>query len=233
MKELCVLSYLKDSSANKTKSSSHCHSTLYSVRSPPRRNSHSELMSLSLHHNIETIAKQKLASLYSTLGWSMRPSVFFLFSTVPLMVYFHSSSLYLSCLSLGFISLYCLYCHDIQLQRQRVTCALGVISDPDVLELVTKFMPGWVLSPEKNRVDWVNHFLTALWPMIGPFAEHKVSEKAKEIFQKERPELLTSMELTQVVAGTVPPKIISVHILDTNSTTNTATHKVKQVHLFL
>jgi Ca2+-dependent lipid-binding protein len=229
MKEMCVQHYLNSSSSTvdctELKSQfppSHCPSS-------PRGKSHNDLTSLSLHHRVESIARQKLASLYASLGWSMRPSVFFFLSVLPLVVYFHSSSLYLCCLSLGFVTLYCLYCYSVQLQRQRVTCALGVISDPDVLELVSQFMPGWVLSTEKNRVDWCNHLLTALWPMIGSFAEYKISTKAKEIFQKEKPELLTSMELTQVVAGTVSPKIISIRILDTSSTTDTAPHKPKQV----
>lgn len=120
----------------------------------------------------------------------------------------------------------------IQFQRQRIACALGVVSDPDILELVMKYMPGWVLSPEKNRVDWVNHLLQAAWPMIGAFAENKVLVKAQEMIQKEKPDFLTSVELTNVVAGTVPPKILSIQILNTQSTTQSH-DKPAQVHPFV
>lgn len=147
----------------------------------------------------------------------MRPAVFFLLSLLPFIVYVHTSSFYLASFFLGLTTLFCCYCHYIQLQRQRISCTLGIISDPDILELVAKSMPGWVISSEKNRVDWLNQLLQYSWPYMGAFAETKLSAKIKEIFQREKPELLTSMELTNVVAGTIPPKIISIKALHTGS----------------
>jgi Ca2+-dependent lipid-binding protein len=219
---------LKSSSLHSKADSPHPHH-------PENQIPYNYFTNLQFHRDTELTGKQKLSSLYSSLGWAMRPSVYLLLSGLPLVIYFHSYSVPFACLSLGLATLYCIYCYVIQLQRQRVACALGVISDPDILELIGKSMPGWVLSPEKNRVDWVNHLLQAAWPMIGAFAENKVSVKAQEIFQKEKPDLLTSMELTNVVAGTVPPKILSINILNTQSTTHSHDKptQVQYTHSFM
>jgi hypothetical protein len=228
LKNASACQYLKSSSPQQkaVPSSSSLHA-------PQNELPFNYFTNLSLHRHTELSGKQKLSSLYSSLGWAMRPSVYLLLSGLPLVVYFHSYSISLTCLSLTFATLYCIYCYVIQLQRQRVACALGVISDPEILELVAKSMPGWVLSPEKNRVDWVNHLLQAAWPMIGTFAENKILIKAQEIFQKEKPDLLTSMELTNVVSGTIPPKILSIQILNSLSTTAACSppHKPTQIQL--
>ena len=165
---------------------------------------------------IENIAKYKLSSLYSSFGWSMTPITFFLISLIPITVYIYTSfSLFYLISSIMITLIYCIYCNNIKLRRERATMVLGVVSDPNILELVTKSMPGWVLSNERGRVDWVNQLLLESWPMLSRFAEYKISTKAKEIFEKEKPDLLTSMMMKEVVGGSVPPKIISIHVLNT------------------
>lgn len=200
-----VLNYQQQSSSQK-------HSPLNN-----NRDSHRALIDSSYFQETENFGRQKVSALYASLGWCMHPFAFLLLSFLPFVIYAQTASIFFASLFLGLTTLFCSYCYFIQLQRQRVACALGIVSDPDILELVAKYMPGWAISSDNNRVDWLNHILQSSWPMIGAFAEIKLSTKIKEIFQREKPELVTSMELTDVVAGTIPPKILSIHVLDPTS----------------
>ncbi len=176
------------------------------------------MLSLSAYRDIERSAKSKLASFYSGLGWTMTPIFFFLLSASPLAIYLLSNSFMCAFWALLFACVYCAYSWYIKGQRERVAMVLGIVCDPIILELVTRSMPGWVLSDERNRVDWLNLFLHQMWPMIGHFAENKILTKAREIFNQEKPDILSSMDMSNVSAGTIPPKIVSIHVLNPRTT---------------
>ena len=44
--------------------------------------------------------------------------------------------------------------------------AVGIVSDPELLQAIKMEMPAWFYDPHVDRVRWINQTLDTMWPSL-------------------------------------------------------------------
>ncbi|XP_031742060.1 synaptotagmin-3 isoform X3 [Cucumis sativus] len=78
-------------------------------------------------------------------------------------------------------------------------------------------IPLWVKSPDYDRVDWLNKFLSAMWPYLDTAICGSIRAIAKPIFSEYIGKFqIEAIELDQLSLGTLPPKLHGLKVYETN-----------------
>ena len=82
--------------------------------------------------------------------------------------------------------------------------AMGIVSDPDLLEMVIKEMPTWHKQMDTERCEWLNTILATIWPHINV----AVSTLVKDDIVGEALKSIPGVRMSEFTLGTVPMKVV-------------------------
>jgi hypothetical protein len=94
--------------------------------------------------------------------------------------------------------------------------AIGIISDPKLIQFMKKEMPSWISDSEFQRMEWFNSILQKMWPQITLAVEALVTEKVQPILEKSKPSVLTELKLSRCSLGSIAPKIIGIRFINSS-----------------
>ena len=60
----------------------------------------------------------------------------------------------------------CIGGYSIKKQRLDSEAAIGIVSDPEMLQAIRMEMPAWFSDPNVDRVRWINQILDTMWPTL-------------------------------------------------------------------
>ncbi|TXG58496.1 hypothetical protein EZV62_016325 [Acer yangbiense] len=91
------------------------------------------------------------------------------------------------------------------------------LDSSSVLDLLPE-LPLWVKQPEYERIDWLNDFLSDMWPyldkaicgIIRSNVEQNVSEYGSKFF-------VNSVDFKSLTLGTLPPRVHGIKVCQTNN----------------
>ncbi|ESR49685.1 Synaptotagmin-3 [Citrus sinensis] len=105
--------------------------------------------------------------------------------------------------------------NDDQVEEPLVTplCELDTIPLFDLLPEI----PLWVKNPDYERVDWLNRFLSDMWPYLDKAICANVRTTAQPIFDEYSGKFkIESIEFENLTLGTLPPTIYGIRVYETN-----------------
>lgn len=89
--------------------------------------------------------------------------------------------------------------------------------DADALLDLLPDIPLWVKNPDYERVDWLNRFLSDMWPYIDKAISCTIRNMAQPIFAEYIGKFqIESIDFDVVSLGTLPPVIQGMKIYETN-----------------
>ncbi|XP_016900286.2 synaptotagmin-3-like isoform X1 [Cucumis melo] len=89
--------------------------------------------------------------------------------------------------------------------------------DTTALQELMPEIPLWVKSPDYDRVDWLNKFLSDMWPYLDTAICGSIRAIAKPIFSEYIGKFqIEAIELDQLSLGTLPPKLHGLKVYETN-----------------
>ncbi|KAI9120419.1 hypothetical protein K1719_007452 [Acacia pycnantha] len=92
------------------------------------------------------------------------------------------------------------------------------ISDlgPNALQELLSEIPMWMKSPNYERVDWMNKFLS-MWPSLDKAICRMIEGMAKPIFAEYIGKYqIKNIEFETLSLGTLPPTICGIKVFETN-----------------
>eukprot|EP01038_Epipyxis_sp_PR26KG_P008646 gene8646-11687_t len=90
--------------------------------------------------------------------------------------------------------------------------AIGIITDPAVLQFINQEIPAWLVDSEVERVEWFNTILAKIWPYLSKAIESEVKKDIQKAINEKLPSQLTCFEILKLSLGSIPLKIVSVRV---------------------
>ncbi|KAL2937503.1 Synaptotagmin-3 [Bienertia sinuspersici] len=89
--------------------------------------------------------------------------------------------------------------------------------DTDTLLGVLPDIPNWVKSPDYERVDWLNKFVSDMWPFLDKAICNTIRSMAKPIFAEYIGQYqIKDIEFENLSLGTLPPAFYGMKVYETN-----------------
>ncbi|KAF9591697.1 hypothetical protein IFM89_005688 [Coptis chinensis] len=89
--------------------------------------------------------------------------------------------------------------------------------DSNALHDLLDEIPQWIKNPDYDRVDWLNKFLSDMWPYLDKAICGMIKSTAEPIFVDYIGKYqLQSMEFESLTLGTLPPIIYGIKVYETN-----------------
>ncbi|KAG5179390.1 hypothetical protein JKP88DRAFT_264267 [Tribonema minus] len=105
--------------------------------------------------------------------------------------------------------------------------AIGVVSDAQLLKLITKELPFWFYGTDVERVEWMNKLLQQMWPHATGAAIVIVKTIVEPMLEEYKPPGVTTLKFQKVFLGTFAPRVIGVRTINTSSNTATLEMEVR------
>ncbi|KAK4481079.1 hypothetical protein RD792_011949 [Penstemon davidsonii] len=87
------------------------------------------------------------------------------------------------------------------------TKSLNEFDSSSLIDLVPR-LPLWVMSPDYERVNWLNKFITDMWPYFDKAACGIIKSSAEPIFAEYSGSYrINSITFDRLTLGTLPPTI--------------------------
>mmetsp|Transcript_372 Transcript_372/g.676 ORF Transcript_372/g.676 Transcript_372/m.676 type:complete len:951 (-) Transcript_372:1645-4497(-) len=150
----------------------------------------------------EEVVKSKISALYCTCGWAMPPLFFFGMSLMPCVFVQFSMPLFFSTFPISMVL--CAYAYHMK-RRWEWDAAMGIITDPILVNRVVDHLPGWAHDSGKNQCQWINKLMRQAWKKIGDIVEPQLMTKANDFFSRKKPNFLSSMTMKNASIGSLPP----------------------------
>ncbi|CBI25543.3 hypothetical protein AAG906_011487 [Vitis piasezkii] len=80
--------------------------------------------------------------------------------------------------------------------------------------LPSKFYPSWVVFSQRQKLTWLNHHLTKIWPYVNEAASELIRTNVEPILEQYRPMILSSLKFSRFTLGTVSPQFTGVSIIE-------------------
>lgn len=102
---------------------------------------------------------------------------------------------------------------DVEEPEVRPLCELDTASMEDLMPEI----PVWVKSPDFDRVDWLNKFLSDMWPFLDKAICKIIRSSAEPIFTEYIGKFkIESIEFENLSLGNLPPTIHGLKVVETN-----------------
>ncbi|KAJ7970449.1 synaptotagmin-3 [Quillaja saponaria] len=89
--------------------------------------------------------------------------------------------------------------------------------DTSGLQEILPEIPLWVKSPDYDRVDWLNKFVSNMWPCLDKAIGAKIRSTAEPIFAEYIGKYqIKALEFENLSLGTLPPTICGIKVFETN-----------------
>lgn len=89
--------------------------------------------------------------------------------------------------------------------------------DSTTMERMLPEIPLWVKNPDFDRVDWLNQFISHMWPYLDKAICATVKETAKPIIAEEIPKYkIQSVEFEKFTLGSLPPTFQGMKVFTTD-----------------
>ncbi|XP_034699739.1 synaptotagmin-5 [Vitis riparia] len=80
--------------------------------------------------------------------------------------------------------------------------------------LPSQFYPSWVVFSQRQKLTWLNHHLTKIWPYVNEAASELIRTNVEPILEQYRPMILSSLKFSRFTLGTVSPQFTGVSIIE-------------------
>ncbi|XP_050212319.1 synaptotagmin-5 isoform X2 [Mercurialis annua] len=80
--------------------------------------------------------------------------------------------------------------------------------------LPSEFYPSWVVFSQRQKLTWLNHHLTKIWPYVNEAASELIKANVEPVLEQYRPVILSSLKFSRFTLGTVAPQFTGVSILE-------------------
>ncbi|QCE07933.1 synaptotagmin-3 isoform X1 [Vigna unguiculata] len=88
---------------------------------------------------------------------------------------------------------------------------------PNALEELLPEIPLWVKTPEFERIDWLNKFLSDMWPYLDTAICKIIRSTAQPIFAEYIGKYqIKAIEFDKLSLGTLPPTVCGMKVVETN-----------------
>ncbi|XP_047956116.1 synaptotagmin-3-like [Salvia hispanica] len=102
---------------------------------------------------------------------------------------------------------------DVQDLESKPLCEL----DPVALEDLMPEIPLWVKSPDYDRVDWMNKFISHMWPFMEKAICNSIKSTAEPIFAEYVGQFkIDAIEFRNLSLGNLPPTVHGLKVSETN-----------------
>ncbi|KAF9594777.1 hypothetical protein IFM89_034760 [Coptis chinensis] len=89
--------------------------------------------------------------------------------------------------------------------------------DSNALHDLLDEIPQWIKNPDYDRVDWLNKFLSDMWPYLDKAICGMIKSTAEPIFADYIGKYqIQSIEFESLTLGTLPPTIYGIKVYETN-----------------
>ncbi|KAL9361590.1 hypothetical protein Peur_044375 [Populus x canadensis] len=80
--------------------------------------------------------------------------------------------------------------------------------------LPAEYYPSWVVFSQRQKLDWLNHHLTKIWPYVDQAASGLIKDSVEPVLEQYRPIILSSLKFSKFTLGTVAPQFTGVSIIE-------------------
>jgi Ca2+-dependent lipid-binding protein len=80
--------------------------------------------------------------------------------------------------------------------------------------LPPEFYPSWVVFSERQKLTWLNHHLTKIWPYVDEAASELIKASVEPVLEQYRPAIVASLTFSKLTLGTVAPQFTGVSVID-------------------
>ncbi|XP_009111049.2 synaptotagmin-5 [Brassica rapa] len=80
--------------------------------------------------------------------------------------------------------------------------------------LPAEFYPSWVVFSERQKLTWLNHHLTKIWPYVDEAASELIRASVEPVLEQYRPAVVASLTFSKLTLGTVAPQFTGVSIVE-------------------
>ncbi|KAL1553218.1 synaptotagmin-3-like [Salvia divinorum] len=102
---------------------------------------------------------------------------------------------------------------DVEDMESQPLCEL----DPGALEDLMPEIPLWVKSPDYDRVDWLNKFISCMWPFMEKAICNSIKSTAEPIFAEYVGQFkIEAIEFKNLSLGNLPPTVHGLKVAETN-----------------
>ncbi|KAG6393191.1 hypothetical protein SASPL_147427 [Salvia splendens] len=102
---------------------------------------------------------------------------------------------------------------DVEDLESKPLCEL----DPVALEDLMPEIPLWVKSPDYDRVDWLNKFISHMWPYMEKAICNSIKSTAEPIFAEYVGQFkIDAIEFRNLSLGNLPPTVHGLKVSETN-----------------
>ncbi|KAL5010091.1 hypothetical protein ScPMuIL_012396 [Solemya velum] len=77
-------------------------------------------------------------------------------------------------------------------------------------------LPSWVFFPDVERAEWVNKFISQLWPYVGDYVKDLLVKTVEPKVQQSLPASINSFRFVNIDLGDIPPRIGGVKVYSQN-----------------
>eukprot|EP00897_Mesotaenium_endlicherianum_P002446 jgi/Mesen1/2229/ME000152S01313 len=86
----------------------------------------------------------------------------------------------------------------------------GAPLDEKVLKRIIPEIPIWVCNPDYDRADWLNRFLSELWPHVDKAVAKMVKAMVIPMIDQYKPKQIDTIEFQELTLGTLPPNFAGI-----------------------
>ncbi|GLJ15764.1 hypothetical protein SUGI_0259520 [Cryptomeria japonica] len=95
--------------------------------------------------------------------------------------------------------------------------ALSKLTVEDARRIIPKeFFPPWVVFSNLQKLNWLNHQLTVVWPYVDKAASQMIKTIVEPTLEQYRPAILASLTFSKLTLGTVAPQFTGVKIVESS-----------------
>ncbi|XP_056846289.1 uncharacterized protein LOC108834719 isoform X3 [Raphanus sativus] len=80
--------------------------------------------------------------------------------------------------------------------------------------LPAEIYPSWVVFSERQKLTWLNHHLTKIWPYVDEAASELIRASVELILEQYRSAVVASLTFSKLTLGTVAPQFTGVSIVE-------------------
>ena len=94
-------------------------------------------------------------------------------------------------------------------------CAVGIVSDDNVLRYIQQEMPSWISSSDVERAMWLDTTLQTLWPGISKSSEGWLMECLQPYLEDTPGSIIPKIVIKELNLGAISPRITGVRNIKT------------------
>ncbi|XP_031378933.1 synaptotagmin-5-like isoform X2 [Punica granatum] len=80
--------------------------------------------------------------------------------------------------------------------------------------LPAELYPSWVVFTQRQKLTWLNHHLTKIWPYVNEAASQLIKASVEPILEQYTPIILSSLKFSKFTLGTVAPQFTGVSVVE-------------------